>query len=184
MIWEKRSKGRRQVKRYYTSVQWKRFKKVHFFFYPTCEWIGLSHSHFGIIFHQSWGKVIQEQIWKSRNRVHFGSKCLPGIFNILFVCFFKTLIFLFLQSQVFFEICSSQLRFCPQWWPWCSVYDGLELAVWASLVAQTVKNLPAMWEIQVWSLGQEDPWRREWQATPAFLPGEFHRQRSLVGYSP
>ena len=28
------------------------------------------------------------------------------------------------------------------------------------------------------------PWRREWQLTPGFLPGEFHGQRSLVGYSP
>ena len=28
------------------------------------------------------------------------------------------------------------------------------------------------------------PWRREWQSTPAFLPGESHGQRSLVGYSP
>ena len=28
------------------------------------------------------------------------------------------------------------------------------------------------------------PWKREWQPTPEFLPGEFHRQRSLVGYSP
>ena len=28
------------------------------------------------------------------------------------------------------------------------------------------------------------PWRRAWQPTPAFLPGEFHGQRSLVGYSP
>ena len=27
-------------------------------------------------------------------------------------------------------------------------------------------------------------WRRKWQLTPVFLPGEFHRQRSLVGYSP
>ena len=27
------------------------------------------------------------------------------------------------------------------------------------------------------------PWRREWQPTPVFLPGEFHGQRSLVGYS-
>ena len=25
---------------------------------------------------------------------------------------------------------------------------------------------------------------REWQPTPVFLPGEFHGQRSLVGYSP
>ena len=28
------------------------------------------------------------------------------------------------------------------------------------------------------------PWRRKWQPTPVFLPGEFHGQRSLVGYSP
>ena len=28
------------------------------------------------------------------------------------------------------------------------------------------------------------PWRREWQPTPGFLPGEVHGQRSLVGYSP
>ena len=27
------------------------------------------------------------------------------------------------------------------------------------------------------------PWRREWQPTPVVLPGESHRQRSLVGYS-
>jgi hypothetical protein len=28
------------------------------------------------------------------------------------------------------------------------------------------------------------PWRREWLPTLAFLPGEFHGQRSLEGYSP
>ena len=28
------------------------------------------------------------------------------------------------------------------------------------------------------------PWRRKWQPTPAFLPGESHGQRSLAGYSP
>ena len=28
------------------------------------------------------------------------------------------------------------------------------------------------------------PWRWEWQPTPVFLPGEFHGQRSLAGYSP
>ena len=36
----------------------------------------------------------------------------------------------------------------------------------------------------VQSLGLEDPWRRKWQPTPVFVPGEFHRQRALVGYSP
>ena len=28
------------------------------------------------------------------------------------------------------------------------------------------------------------PWRRAWQPTPVFLPGESHVQRSLGGYSP
>ena len=27
------------------------------------------------------------------------------------------------------------------------------------------------------------PWRRAWQPIPVFLPGEFHEQRSLAGYS-
>ena len=27
------------------------------------------------------------------------------------------------------------------------------------------------------------PWKRAWQPTPVFLPGKFHGQRSLVGYS-
>ena len=30
----------------------------------------------------------------------------------------------------------------------------------------------------------EAPCRREWRPTPVFLPGEFHGERSLVGYSP
>ena len=30
----------------------------------------------------------------------------------------------------------------------------------------------------------EIPWRREWQPTLVFLPGEFHGQRNLEGYSP
>ena len=55
---------------------------------------------------------------------------------------------------------------------------------WASLVAQTVKNLLAVLERDLhW-----DPWvgkipqRRARQPTPVFLPGESHGQRSLAGY--
>ena len=33
-------------------------------------------------------------------------------------------------------------------------------------------------------LGRSPLWRREWPPTPVFLPGEFHGQRSLEGYSP
>ena len=56
--------------------------------------------------------------------------------------------------------------------------------IWASLVTQMLKNLPAMQETWVWSLGQEDTLRRERLPTPIFLPGESHAQRSLAGYSP
>ena len=28
------------------------------------------------------------------------------------------------------------------------------------------------------------PWRRQWQSTPALLPGKSHGRRSLIGYSP
>ena len=31
---------------------------------------------------------------------------------------------------------------------------------------------------------REIPGRRDWLPTPVFLPGEFHAQRSLLGYSP
>ena len=51
----------------------------------------------------------------------------------------------------------------------------------ASRGAQMVKNLPAVKETWVRSLGWEDPWRRERQPIPVFLPGESHGQRSLVG---
>ena len=100
--------------------------------------------------------------------------------------------------------------------------------LWASVVAQPVQNLPAMWETQVQTLGQEDPlekrmaahssillpptlssasrkepacqckrhrprfkpwvrkipWRRAWQPTPEFLPGESHGWRNLADCSP
>ena len=47
-----------------------------------------------------------------------------------------------------------------------------------------VKNLPAMQETRVRFLGQEHPLEKGLASTPALLPGEFHEQRGLVGYSP
>ena len=47
-----------------------------------------------------------------------------------------------------------------------------------------MKNPPAMQEIRVRSWVRKIPWRRKWQPTPVFLPGESHGQRSVVGYSP
>ena len=54
----------------------------------------------------------------------------------------------------------------------------------APLVAWTIKNLPAMQETWFHSWVRKISWRREWQPTLVFLPGEFHGQRSLAGYSP
>ena len=63
----------------------------------------------------------------------------------------------------------------------------LSLREWASQVVLVVKNMPANagdvrdgfdpWVGMI-------PWRRAQQSTPGFLPGESHRQRSLVDYSP
>ena len=53
-----------------------------------------------------------------------------------------------------------------------------------SLVAQTVKRLPAVRETQVRSLGWEDPLEKEMAIHSRTLPGKSHGQRSLVGYSP
>ena len=59
--------------------------------------------------------------------------------------------------------------------------------IWAPQVALVVKNPPARagdvrqgfspWVGKI-------PWRRTWQPTPVFLPGESLGQRSLAGYSP
>ena len=52
------------------------------------------------------------------------------------------------------------------------------------MVAQMVKNLPAMWETWIPSLGWEVAVEEGMAAHSSFLPGESHGQRSLVGYSP
>ena len=53
---------------------------------------------------------------------------------------------------------------------------------WASLVAQLVKNLPAVQETWVQSLGWKDPWRRESLPTTVFWPAEFHGLCSPWGH--
>ena len=47
-----------------------------------------------------------------------------------------------------------------------------------------VKNLPAIQEMRVQALGQEDPLEKiAWRRSPAFLSGESHGQKSLAGQS-
>ena len=56
--------------------------------------------------------------------------------------------------------------------------------LWDFPVVQMVKNLPAMQETQVQSLGQEDPLEKGMAIHSVVLPGESHGWRILVGYSP
>ena len=58
------------------------------------------------------------------------------------------------------------------------------MTVMAFLVAQMVKNPPAMQVTQLQSLNQEDPLEKAMAPTPVFLLQEAHEQRSLVVYSP
>ena len=60
----------------------------------------------------------------------------------------------------------------------------LLLCIGASLVAQTVKNLPAMQETWVQSLSWEGPLEKEMATHSALLPRKSHGWRSLVGCSP
>ena len=66
--------------------------------------------------------------------------------------------------------------------------EGIEYPLqcaWASLVAQTVKNLPAMWETWVQSLGWEDPLEEGMATHSSILAWRIPMdQRSLAGYSP
>ena len=76
-------------------------------------------------------------------------------------------------SQVGFPVCSLGVvcreRGLFKWRVWFYRGNAQSLALRASLIAQLVKNLPAMQETQVWFLGREDPWRRDRLSTPIYL---------------
>ena len=76
-------------------------------------------------------------------------------------------------------------KFCIQGNCWMMLSDHwFAGSIPASLVAQMVKNLPAVQETRFCLWVGKIPWRRKWQPTPVFLPEESHGQRSLVGCSP
>ena len=64
-----------------------------------------------------------------------------------------------------------------------AIINSAAMNIGVSLVAQMVKNLPTMQKTRFNPWVGKIPWRREWYPTLVFLPGEFHGQRSLVGYS-
>ena len=52
------------------------------------------------------------------------------------------------------------------------------------MVKKILLSMQEIQKMQVQSLGGEDLWRRAWQPTPVFWPGESPGQRRLAGYSP
>ena len=51
--------------------------------------------------------------------------------------------------------------------------------IYGFLIAQLIKNPPAMQETWVWSLFGKIPWRKKKLPTPVFWPGEFHGLQSM-----
>ena len=66
------------------------------------------------------------------------------------------------------------------------IHPFLKLSVWF-LISFTIMACIFVFKVCVYD---QNPiciyikWRRKWQLTPVFLPGKFHGQRSLAGYSP
>ena len=87
----------------------------------------------------------------------------------------------------------------------CSIYHGFHVAL-LSLLKEGVWRSRLYWNMSFMWLGfpgcsgkelacqcrtcrfdpwvLKIPWRSKWPPTPAFLPGNFHGQRSLMGYRP
>ena len=91
------------------------------------------------------------------------------------------------SGQKFANLSHRSLEMCqgqPQRWgretAW--VVFTIKLANGSFPGDSVVKNPPA--NAGDWHSIRKIPWRRKWQPTPVFLPGESHGHRSLAGYTP
>ena len=62
-----------------------------------------------------------------------------------------------------------------------AIHEASQVAQWNPLPMQETQRCMRH-RFDPWL--RKIPWRREWLPTPGFLPGEFHGQRSLMGYRP
>ena len=159
--------------------------------------------------HNSQQKFPQKHAWVSYFLIKTHTKpCL----HLPWVCFWLSFLLVFTQSPLLTKFTASQseastatFSLFVSWFDLArqlstrekdETFTWIRLFYWiirfqlfcfdgkALLMAQMVKNLPAMQETRVQSWDGEIPWRREWQSIPVFLPGKFHGQRSLGGYRP
>ena len=70
-------------------------------------------------------------------------------------------------------------------WGWCGFAEWSDVSITREgCWARSTQNLLQCKRRGFHPWVRKIPWGRAWQPTPAFLPGESHGQRSLVGYSP
>ena len=71
-------------------------------------------------------------------------------------------------------------KFTADTWSWDSVSHSAEIVyvLWLGLPQGAAGDMGSV------SGSGKIPWKRAWQPTPVFLPGESQGQRSLLGYSP
>ena len=60
---------------------------------------------------------------------------------------------------------------------WIPHYLTFQIHIWAASRLLSYNSHTFLCAVRVIT------WRRKWQTTPVFLPGEFHGQRNLAGYS-
>ena len=130
-----------------------------------------SHSHEG----EGW--------WTRKQRCKAGLECCPGdVGGGSLSTHLLMAPFLHLESKSRVSRCLLYTPPCPPPPPFCIIFAPE--AMISSQVAQTVKNLPAVWKTWVRSLCWEDSLEKGMATHSSILAGEFHGQRSLVGYSP
>ena len=138
--------------------------------------------------HRGFGSIVAEHrkptFFSCFHILSLFSLCYFAIFLPFQVLFKDPLITCRWLSRTLLAFALSLLQTKRPWFhPSISLY--ISLYIGTSVVAQTVKNPPAMWETWVWSLGGEDPLEEE-MATPLQYSclENPQGQRSLVGYSP
>ena len=145
---------------------------------PFCGWIAF---HYMYIYHPC-GSADEES---ACNAGDLGS--IPGLVRSLGEGNSYPLWCSGLENSMDRGACKATVHGVAKSRTWLSDFHFTSLAVdyfRASLVAQMVKNSPAMQEIWVQSLGQEDPLKKEMAIHSSILIGESLGQGSLVGCSP
>ena len=83
-----------------------------------------------------------------------------------------------LQTVILLSCLSDEIIYLFISWP----RNSLDCIMnWMDFPGSAVKNLPASMRCRFHPWVGKTPWRRKWQPTLVFLPGESHGWRSLVG---